>query len=142
MAEVFAELLQSRVSLAELAGLDDVQLVWLYARPRDEHGRLVKPGRGGLLPSPSANGHPSPQEDGPVVRKAVGMEEAFRQVKRYQSGKAKGRVFNGKVFDGWTEAEIDVLWENYLKANPALRVRPERERSRKNRRGRGRNKDR
>lgn len=40
--EVYAELVHSGVSLAEIAGLTDTQIKDLYFRPRDEFGRLKR----------------------------------------------------------------------------------------------------
>jgi hypothetical protein len=40
--EVYAELVHSGVSIKEIAGLTDQQLIGLYFRPRDKYGRLKR----------------------------------------------------------------------------------------------------
>lgn len=111
--------------------MTDVQLVWIWGRRRDERGRLEKPG---------SRAREDTEDDVSLVGKAISMEEAFRQVKRYQSFKFKGRVVDGQVFKGWSEGDIDVLWVQYLADNPKLReqidrkVRRDRRRARQGRR--------
>jgi hypothetical protein len=41
-----AELIEKGISLKEIAGLDDMQIMRVYFRERDEHGRLIRHGKG------------------------------------------------------------------------------------------------
>ncbi len=111
---MFSELTYAKIPMAELAGLTDIQLVWVYARKRDQYGVLVRKG--------SRQGQEAAEYE-PYIEKRVSLEAAFRQSKRYQSWKWKGRVVKGEVFAGWTEEDIDRLWGEYLDANPQLKER-------------------
>ncbi len=96
-------------SMEEIAGLDNRQLRGLYFRARDKMGRLK-----------SIKLKTKRRWDFRTKRRRRGWENMFKDAKRFQSDRFKGKMVNGKVFPGFTEEEIDTMWKQYLLDNPGL----------------------
>lgn len=103
-----AELVHNGVPLSEIAGLDPLQLRWVYFRDRDEHGGLIREQQ-------KVVGDDRYQER----YKPVTFEEMYRQVKSSQ---------------GMPSEMIEEAWQGYLKANPGLVAHMEKRRAAKRRR--------
>jgi len=83
-------------TLAEVAGLDDVQVAGILFRPRDKYGRLRK--RPDLPPGVEVD-----DEGMRVVKNPVPYAVMFRQVRRRQ---------------GLNEEQVEASWREFLSANP------------------------
>jgi hypothetical protein len=91
VAEIVAELVNHQVPLSEIAGLDDLQIKWIFFRERDEKGELIR-----------ENIHDSAKG---YVKTPVSFESMYRQVKKRQ---------------GLTPEQTEIAWEKYLEENPSL----------------------
>ncbi len=100
------------VPLETIAGLTDLQIRELYCRERDENGKLIR-----HIPETKEE----KQDRLAQKDKSHDWESMYKDVKRTQSRKWKGNIFGDKVFPGWSEEEIDRMWQAYLRKNPQLK---------------------
>jgi hypothetical protein len=93
------------LSLDEVAGLTDEQLLEVYFRPRTKYGKLKR------------------QDE--IETKVVNLSSfkaIFFHAKKSQSKyllKMKA-IINGNPFQGYKKDDIEKMWKKYIKENPGL----------------------
>lgn len=95
--EIAAELVHNGLSLKELAGLTDLQICWLYFRPRDKYGRLKRKGR-----------HRATKVSAP-------------KTKDWQKQSYEGMYRHVWKERGLSDEQIAEKWQAKLSAEPSLR---------------------
>lgn len=85
-----SQLVKNGVPLREIAGLDDFQMAWVYFRPRNKYGELLRPRQ------KKKKGH---------VGKPVHFQDMFKALWTKR---------------GMTQEEIDIRWQRYKENNPSL----------------------
>lgn len=99
IAELVSELLYAGKSLAEVAGYDTIQMVWVVCRKRDKWGRLVR--NVDSLPPWVAVG-----EDGMrIVTSPMPFQSLY---------------YRSKIYQGADPVEAHKSWQEYQLDNPKL----------------------